>query len=89
MKKYRVDLHSVGNPDHGQNPFRSVAGVESGVVEVDSIEEAQKVVREYIDKNYLGSGNWDGGRVWRTEDGVLVGEISYNGRFWEGGYRGR
>ena len=89
MAKYKVNLDTVGNPDHGENPFRPLGGVESRVVDVDSIEEAQRVVRQYIEENDLGGGNWAGGKVWRTEDNVCVGEISYNGRFWEGGYHGR
>ena len=83
MAKYNVELHSVGNPDHGQNPFRFLDGVESKVVQVDTIEEAQAAVREYIAKHNLGSGNWAGGKVWNMS-GVQVGYISYNGRFWEG-----
>jgi hypothetical protein len=49
---------------------------------VDTIEEAQRAVREYIEKHHLGAGNWAGGKVW-TEENEYIGYISYNGRFWE------
>lgn len=39
----------------------------------DSIEECQRLVRNYIEDNCLGAGNWTGGRVF--ENGVKVGYI--------------
>ena len=48
---------------------------------VGTIEEAQKAVRDYIEKHNLGGGNWAGGKVW-TEENEYIGYISYNGRFW-------
>ena len=80
--KYKVELNSCGNPDRGQDPFSNVFGAYARVVRVNSIEEAQAVVREYIDEHNLGGGNWSGGSVW-TEGGEYVGRISYNGRFWD------
>lgn len=82
MAKIKVELNSIGNPDHGQNPFEQVYGAWANMAHVDSIEEAQKAVRAYIEKHNLGAGNWAGGKVW-TEDNQYLGYISYNGRFWK------
>ena len=78
---YSVILTSCGNPDRGQNPFEPMYGVPSERVYTASIEECQKRVREYIEEYNLGGGNWSGGNVY---DGLgnLIGNISYNGRFW-------
>lgn len=78
--KYKVILSAHGNIDHGQDPFTPLFGVYQGTKEADSIEELQAIVREYIDKNGLGSMNWTGGEVF--VDDRQVGYISYNGRFW-------
>ena len=50
-------------------------------VPVISLKGAQKVVRNYIERNNLGGGNWTGGEL--MYDGVPVGRISYNGRAWD------
>ena len=83
MAKYKVELNSVGNPDRGQNPLEQIDGAWANMAHVDSIDEASRAVREYIEKHNLGAGNWAGGKVW-TEDNQYLGYISYNGRFWEG-----
>lgn len=77
---YTVKLSSCGNPDFDQNPYESVYGVPKRVMRATSIEECQRIVRNYIEFYNLGSGNWDGGDVFK--DGKLIGNISYNGRFW-------
>lgn len=78
--RYKVELNSIGNPDRGQDPTKQVYGAWAIMRHVDSIEEAQREVRAYIEKHNLGAGNWDGGKVW-TEENEYVGYISYNGRF--------
>ena len=80
--RYKVELNSIGNPDRGQDPTKQIDGAWAVMKHVDSIEEAQKAVRAYIERHNLGAGNWAGGKVW-TEENVYVGHISYNGRFWE------
>ena len=77
-KKYSVKVSAHGNPDHGQIPYMTVAP--GGFVFADSIEECQTIVRKYIEEHNLGGGNWTGGEVY--EDGVQIGSISYNGRYW-------
>jgi len=73
-----VELKSVGNPDHGQkadepmSPERSVC--------VDSIEEAQDAVHDYLAEFDLGSGNWAGGEV-MDASGHVIGHISFNQYF--------
>ena len=77
-KKYCVAVSAHGNPDHGQNPNAEVAI--GGFVFADTIEQCQDIVRRYIAEHDLGAGNWTGGAVY--EDGVQIGQISYNGRYW-------
>ena len=82
MTKYKVELNSIGNPDRDQNPFEQIFGAWANMAHVNSIDEASKAVRKYIEEHNLGAGNWAGGKVW-TEENKYVGYISYNGRFWE------
>ena len=77
---YTVMLSSCGNPDFNQNPYEPVYGASKQIFKAASIEECQQIVRNYIDFYNLGSGNWDGGDVFK--DGKLIGYISYNGRYW-------
>lgn len=76
---YTVELKSCGNPDHYENPYKSVSPSE--IYKAETIEECRKAVEDYIDKYDLGGGNWNGGNVYRNEE--YVGHISYNGRFWD------
>lgn len=48
--------------------------------EVSSLEEASKACRRFISDNYLGSRDWDGGKVYEGKKVVAV--VSYNGRVW-------
>jgi hypothetical protein len=75
---------------HGPNPDIMSGGywsqpVDHGVqeIEVEDFAEASRVCREYIERNNLGGGNWDGGQV--MQDGMQVAKVSYNGRIWSPG----
>ena len=78
MNKYCVAVSAHGNPDRMQDPNMEIAI--GGFVFADSIEGCQTIVRRYIEEHCLGGGNWTGGDVY--EDGVKIGHISYNGRYW-------
>jgi hypothetical protein len=83
---YKVLLSACGNIDHYENPFDNIVNgirVNSNIVECNNIEECQKIVREYIEDNLLGGGNWTGGAVFYNNK--QIGYISYNGRYWEKG----
>ncbi len=83
---YSVTLSACGNPDHMENPYSNIVNgiaIEKDIAVADSIEECQRLVRNYIEDNCLGAGNWTGGRGF--ENGVRGGHISYNGRYWEKG----
>lgn len=80
--KCKVELNSIGNPDRGQDPTKQVEGAWAIMRHVDSIEGAQKAVREYIEKHNLGEGNWAGGKVW-TEKNEYLGYITFDGSFHE------
>ena len=77
-----VILASRGNPDHRQDPSRSVWGCEPDrKVEVESLREASMECRKFIDENELGGGNWYGGQVFDDDD-KWIADVSYNGRVW-------
>lgn len=83
MRKLKVELSSVGNPDFGQDPDRPLYGAKKNKkVSVSSFEEASEVVNKFIHENDLGSGNWSGGAIF--ENGKQIAHVSYNGRVWEG-----
>ena len=46
----------------------------------DSLEEASKMIREFIEKADIGSSVFTGGDVY--DDGQKVARISYNGKIW-------
>lgn len=76
--EYNPDLEDKGG--YWSDP---VDPKEPREVAVNSLQEASKVCRDYIERNQLGSGNWTGGMV--SEDGKQVARISYNGRIWPPG----
>lgn len=82
-KRYAVTLSGCGNPDHGQNPYKSVYGVPTIMRYADTIEELQEIVKTYIRNYNLGGGNWTGGIVYDAINDIQIGHISYNGRYWE------
>jgi hypothetical protein len=82
---YVVTLASVGNPDFGQTPSRSVPGVPRYTVRIATLRAARKVCRLYIDHHDLGGGNWSGGKVTRVGSRKAIAQVSYNGRVWEPG----
>lgn len=77
----RVQLASVGNPDHGQDPNSPLHGVVNECVVVNSLKTASEKCKEYIGKYNIGGGNWSGGDV--TRNGITVAKVSYNGRVWD------
>ena len=76
---YEVELSAVPNPDYADDNRGSVK-IKKSKKKVSDIEEAKKVVREFIEKNELGGGNWPNGGVYKN--GKKIGYISYNGKFW-------
>ena len=78
--RYSVELSAHGNIDHGEDPFARLEGVEYGRRSADTIEELQQIVRDYIEENDLGSGQFTGGTVRDGEK--VIGKISYNSRYW-------
>jgi len=75
---YEIRARSHGNIDHGENPFSPVAP--RLTARAETIEELQEAVRNYINENNLGSGNFTHALV--ADDKGVIGAISYNGRFW-------
>jgi hypothetical protein len=80
----RVELSNRGNPDRAEDPLRPLPGVPCpGWVEVDSMAEASRRCRDYIEEHALGAGHWTGGRI-RNEAGKMLAYVSYNGKVWAG-----
>lgn len=85
--KLWVNLNSAPNPDVlmfgslGAIEGEAFKDVENVYFAVDTLEEASKVCRRYIEYFNLGSGNWTGGNV-VDETGRFVARISFNGRIW-------
>lgn len=69
-----VKLSSVPNSDFNQHnslsPFK--------IIQVDTLEQASVICRQYISQYQLGGGNWNGGQV--LDNGIEIARISYNGR---------
>lgn len=83
--KYEVKLIAHGNCDRVENPHKKICPSEA--FRGNTIEEMQKAVREFITRNNLGAGNICMVDVMDLDKNEVVGQISYNGRYWEGGYR--
>jgi hypothetical protein len=78
--QFKVALTSVGNPDHGQDPDRTLYGVPNETIAVNTMQEASEACRKYISEHMLGGGNWSGGQI--VENGTYIAVVSYNGRVW-------
>lgn len=75
-----VSLEAFPNPDHSRRSHSGTVRIKENLVKVSTIEEAKAVVREFIDDNDLGGGNFTGGNLY--SNGEKIGHISYNGRLW-------
>ena len=73
-----VKLEAINNIDY-ENDTRGNAPTK--IVEVDTLENASVICREYITEHDLGGGNWIGGHV-LDNDGNHIAKISYNGKIW-------
>lgn len=79
-----VTLSHVKNPDiFGGYWHQPIDAGKPQRVAVENLSEACAVCRDFIRRNELGAGNWNGGRV--TLHGRTIARISYNGRAWPPG----
>ena len=78
---YQVKPRIFGNPDRGQNPDIEPYGVNPKTFTADQLESLRYQIREWMEDNGLGSGNWGTARVFK--DGKEYGYMSYNGRIWD------
>ena len=60
---FRVSLSHAKNPDIPGGYWVAAPRDRASTRQVDSIAEASRVVRDYIERNQLGGGNWTGGEV--------------------------
>ena len=79
-KALAVLCTSVGNPDFRQDPNSDISP--SQFYAVNTLAEASKKCRQYIEDWDLGGGNWNGGQVYDI-DGKIIAHISYNGKVWQ------
>lgn len=80
--KLKVTLHTVGNPDCGQDPTRPLYGVRNKTVSANSLAHASELCRAFITENGVGGGAWAGGDVTDAATKQVVAKVSYNGRVW-------
>jgi len=75
----KVKLASCGNPDHFQDPDQPMYGCESNhYITVKTLEDASLECRKFIERNFLGGGNWTGGKVY--ENNKCIAQISCTGK---------
>ena len=79
--QYEVELESIDNPDF-EYKKRYTKKIKKYRVSVNSIEEAKKVVSEFINDNDLGGGNFIGAQIYQNNKPIAY--ISYNLRVWAG-----
>lgn len=79
--QYEVELESIDNPDF-EYKKRYTKKIKKHRVSVSSIEEAKKVVGEFINDNDLGAGNFIGAQIYQNNQPIAY--ISYNLRVWAG-----
>lgn len=79
--QYEVELESIDNPDF-EYKKRYTKKIKKYRVTVNSIEEAKKVVSEFINDNDLGGGNFIGAQIYQNNKPIAY--ISYNLRVWAG-----
>lgn len=78
-----VFLSNRGNPDRSQHPDHPLPGTKSDYwVKARSPEQASNIARRYIEANNLGGGNFPHAIVREAASQNVIGEVSYNGRFW-------
>lgn len=79
---FRVLLATRGNPDYGQDPTQPPWGMAPDrFASVDSLEEAKRVVAQFLRSYDVGGGQWVGGDVWCS--GRRLGRIAFNGNYFE------
>jgi hypothetical protein len=76
-----VELGAEPNPNHSLKSHTGSVKIKTHRVKVKSLSEAQNKVREFIEENDLGSGNFTGGDLF--SHGKKIGRVSYNGRLWD------
>lgn len=81
--RYMVKLSNAGNPDHRQDPDRTLPGTRNGWAPASSLAECVDICARYMTHYDLGSGNWTGGAI-KDGTGKVVARVSANGRVWEG-----
>lgn len=77
--KYIVALSARGSIYHNEYSCDEVSP--TYLARAASIEECRRRVRNYIEDYGLGSSQWSGGQVYKS-NGEYVGRVSYNGRYW-------
>ena len=76
-----VELGAEPNPNHSLKSHTGSVKIKTQRVKVKSLSEAQNKVREFIEENDLGSGNFTGGDLF--SHGKKIGRVSYNGKLWD------
>lgn len=73
---YQLKFTIYGNPDRGQGDWQ-----ESHALSAPTMNEMRAAVRAFQHEYDIGGGNW--GEAILTQNGSLVGYMSYNTRVWD------
>ena len=78
---YSIHTEVCGNPDYGQDPSAPPYGVYIVVLSAFRLDLLRGKVRDWIDENDIGGGNWMTPAV--RMNGAVIGYMSYNGVLWK------
>lgn len=78
----KLTLEAVPNVDFSYDPQEKHKKITLKKVEAQSVEDAQKKFQSFINKNDLGGGNLTKKSGQLEQNGVVIGRISYNNRYW-------
>lgn len=77
---FKVRTKVLGNPDHGEDPYKVPYGVVNKTITAVDMSELKKKVGEWQVENRIGGGHWCDPIVF--EGSKCVGRMSYNARIW-------
>lgn len=79
----KVKLEAKPNPDYTTACHQADVNIKATWKQVGSFAEASSVVRNFIDTNELGAGNFTGGEIRDDELKAAFAWVSYNGKAWD------
>lgn len=82
-KYLEVAVGAGKNPDMPSDPVNHPV-ISTKKVKVNSIEDAVKVCRKFIDEHNVGGGSWGAaGGGWVYDSGKKIARVAYNGNVFD------